>query len=101
MTPEERADAIIDQYEVTTMGNVGGRYSDPNHVTGVRVGKLREQIAAAIRAAELEENRRATYVAATLAAAIAEQVGRELGSEYYGAEAVASAIAARILEKPA
>ncbi len=55
MTPEQQADAIIGQYEVTTMGYTGGRYQDPNHVRGVLVGKLREQIEQAICVAVVAE----------------------------------------------
>ena len=57
MTIEQLADAVLDDYERTTMGCLGGRYDDINHVRGVRVGPLLKRIEDAIRsgiAAELE-----------------------------------------------
>jgi hypothetical protein len=68
MTPEERADAIIDRYEQTCLGFIsstpeGERYGDPNHVRGVTVGGLRRKIEDAIRAAVEAEREACARVA--------------------------------------
>jgi hypothetical protein len=63
VTPEERADRIIAGFEVTTMGCLGGRYDDQNHVRGVTVGVLRRKIEHAIRAAVAEERAACTDIA--------------------------------------
>lgn len=57
MTPAQRADQIIDRFGRTTMGWPGGRYDDPNHVTGMRVGTLRKAIEEAIAQAVADERK--------------------------------------------
>ena len=55
MSADERADAILAGYPQTTLGWLGGPDDNPNHVRGVTAGRLRVQIAAAIRAAVAAE----------------------------------------------
>lgn len=56
-TFEQRADEIIDEHETTCMGHWGSRYDEPNHVRGVRVGRLRQLIEDQLHSAVADADR--------------------------------------------
>jgi predicted phosphoadenosine phosphosulfate sulfurtransferase len=58
MTHQERADWFLNQFEQTCMGFSGGRYSDPNHVRGMRMGIARRLLEKLFKDAVAEETQR-------------------------------------------